>query len=91
MFEMGRLLFHFFPQVLNRIEVGRIGRQLFNRQTIRMSREKVLHRFASVIPGPILDLDDVLLSLRKHIEQKRRIAFRVEASRLGFVEKLTEK
>lgn len=53
-----------------------------------MSREKVLHGFAGVISGPILDHDDVLVGLREYIEQKRRIAFRVEPSRLGFVEKL---
>jgi hypothetical protein len=32
-------LFHFFPQVLNRVEVRRIGWQLFNRQAIGVSRE----------------------------------------------------
>ena len=41
-----------------------------------------------MITGPILDHDDVLLGLREHIEQKCRIALRVEAPRLGFVEKL---
>src|SRR5215216_6313124 len=56
-----------------------------------MRREKLLHRFARVIPGPILDHDDVLLGLREHIEQKRRIAFRVEAPRLRLVENLPAK
>jgi hypothetical protein len=32
-------LFHFFPQGLNRVEVRRIGWQLFNRQAIGVSRE----------------------------------------------------
>ena len=70
MFQMRYLLFHFLPQVLNRVEVWRIGRQLFNSQAIRMRREKLLHRLARVIPGPILDHDDVLLGVREYIEQK---------------------
>jgi hypothetical protein len=91
MFHMRCLLFHFLPQVLNRGEIWRIGRQLCNGQGIRMRREKLLPRLARVIPGPIVAHDDVLLGVRKHIEQKRRIAFSVEAPRLRLVEYLPGK
>lgn len=76
-FQMGRLLFHFLPQVLNRVEVGRIGWQLFDRQATLVCLEKRFHRLARMRSGAILDHDDVLLGVREHIEQKRRIAFRV--------------
>ena len=87
-FQMRRLLFHFLPQVLNGVKVWRIGWQLLNRQAIRMGLEKWLHRFARVIPGPLLDHDPMLLRLRQDIEQKRGIALRVKATRLGVIEKL---
>src|SRR5918998_2823859 len=54
-----------------------------------MSLEKLLHRFARVIPGPILDHDDMLFRLRKDIKQKCRIALRVEATPRRFVKELT--
>ena len=85
---MRRLLFHFLPQVLNGVEIWRIGWQLLNRQAIRVGLEKLLHRFARVIPRAILDHDHMLFRLRQDIEQKRRIALRVKATRLGFIEKL---
>ena len=85
---MRGLLFHFLPQVLDRIEVRRVGGQLFNRQAIFVRLEKRLHRLARVITGAILNHDQVLRRLRHDIEQKRRVALRVEAPRMGLVKKL---
>ncbi len=67
-FQMCRLLFHFFPQVFNRIEVRRVGWQLFNCQATLVCLEKRFHRLARMITGAILDHDDMLLGLREHIE-----------------------
>ena len=87
-FQMRRLLFDFLPQLFNRVEIGRVGWQLFNGQAPLVRLEKHLHRFARMITGAILDHDEVLLGLREHIEQKCRITLRIEAPRMRFVEKL---
>ena len=87
-FQMRRLLFDFLPQLFNRVEIGRVGWQLFNGQAPLVRLEKRLHRFARMITGAILDHDEVLLGLREHIEQKCRITLRIEAPRMRFVEKL---
>jgi hypothetical protein len=88
-FEMRCLLFHFLPQVLNRIEIWRIGRQLFDDQAIGMRLEKRLHRLARVITGSVLNDHDRLGRLRQDVEQKRRITRRVEAPSMGLVEEST--
>jgi hypothetical protein len=85
---MRRLLFHFLPQVLNGVEVWRIGWQLLNRQAIRVGLETWLHRLAGVIPRSILDHHHRLLRLRQDLEQKRCLALRVQATRLGWIETL---
>ena len=87
-FQMRRLLFDFLPQLFNRVEIGRVGWQLFNGQAPLVRLEKHLHRSARMITGAILDHDEVLLGLREHIEQKCRITLRIEAPRMRFVEKL---
>jgi hypothetical protein len=71
MFEMRRLLFHFLPQVLNRIEVRRVGWQLFDGQASGMRCEKRAHGLAGVISRPILYHHAMLGGLSQDIEQKR--------------------
>ena len=88
-FEMRCLLFHFLPQVLNRIEIWRIGRQLFDGQAIGMRLKKRLHRLARVIPGSILHDHDRLGRLRQDVEPKRRLTRRVEAPSMGLVKEST--
>src|SRR4029453_14866526 len=53
-----------------------------------MGVEKLLHGLARLVTRSILNYDDVVPSLRQHVEQKGRIAFRVKASCMSFVEKL---
>src|SRR5439155_10893502 len=53
-----------------------------------MGVEKLLHGLARMITRAILNHDDVAPSLSQHIEQKGRIAFRVQAALMSFVEKL---
>ena len=66
-FEMRCLLFHLLPQVLNRIEVRRVGRQLFDGQTVGMGLEKRFHGLTGVIPSPILNHHDMLRGVREDI------------------------
>jgi hypothetical protein len=75
--------------VLNRIEIWRIGRQLFDGQAIGMRLEKRLHRLARVLPGSILHDHDRLGRLRQDVEQKRRITRRVAAPSMGLVKEST--
>jgi len=75
--------------MLNRVEIRRVGGQLFYRQTIRMPLEKCFHRLAGVITGTILNHYQVLRRLRHDIEQKFSVALRVEAPGVGLVEKLS--
>src|SRR5262249_44562927 len=76
------------PQVFDRVEIRRIGWQLLNSQARRMGIEKLLHGLARMITRSILNHDDVAPSVSQHIEQKGRIAVRVKASLMRFVEKL---
>ena len=79
MFQMRRLFFHFLPQVLNRVEVWRVGRQLFDGQSIGVPVEKRLHGLTGVITRPILNDYDMLRRLRQDLEQKRGITLRVDS------------
>src|SRR5262249_61019141 len=87
MFEMRRLLFHFLPQVLHRVEVWRVSWQLFNHQPLGVCLEKHLHRLARVITGSILHHDHMGGRLRQDIEQKGHVALCVETPSVAFVEK----
>ena len=83
---MGRELFDVLPQILNRIEVGRVRGQLDFRQAIGMRGEKLRHGFAGVIACPILNHKDMVGRLCQDIKQKGCRAVRVESLRMGFVE-----
>ena len=85
---MRRFLLDLLPQVLDRVEIRRVGGQLLNGQARHMGIEKLLHGLARMITRAILNHDDVASSLRQHVEQKGRIASRVKASLMRFVEKL---
>src|SRR5262249_16184257 len=65
----------------------RVGWQLLNGQARCMGVEKLLHGLARMVTRSILNHDDVAPSLRQHVEQKGRIACRVKASHMSFVEK----
>lgn len=56
-----------------------------------MGRKKLLHGFAGVVARSVLDDKDMFRGLCQDVEQKRRIAFRVEPPCLGFVEEASRK
>ena len=87
-FQMRRFLLDLLPQVFDRVEIRRVGGQLLNGQARHMGSEKLLHGLARMITRAILNHDDVASSLSQHVEQKGRIASRVQASLMRFVEKL---
>jgi hypothetical protein len=89
MFAMRCLLFHFLPQVLNRVEVWRVSWQLFEAQPLGMRLEKRVHRLAGVRTCPIVNHHDLRRGLRQHVEQKRRLTRRVEAPSRGLGEEST--
>src|SRR5262249_31063373 len=60
-------------------------------QAVHMGVEKLLHRHTRVIPCPVLHHKNMLCRLRQDIEQKSRIAFGVEASRMALKEKSPRK
>src|SRR4029450_9830666 len=91
MLHMRCRLFPCLPQGRNRVAVWRIGRQLFQGQAIRLRREHLLHRFARVLPGPLVAHEDGLLGLREHSEPKRRLACSVAAPRRRWGENLPGK
>src|SRR5262249_16103599 len=74
-------------QVLNRVEVGRVSWQLFNRQPLGVRLEKHFQRRARVITSSILNHDHMVSCLGQDIEQKRLVALCVETPSMGFVEK----
>ncbi len=80
-------LLDLLPQMLDRIEVWRIGREWLDGQAIRMRVEKLLHRLAGVVASTILDHHHMVLGLRQAIAQKGGRAFRVEAACMSFGEK----
>jgi hypothetical protein len=86
--QMRRCLLDLLPQMFDRVKIRRVGGQLLDGQARRMGVEKLVHGLACMIAGTVLHHDDVALSVRQHVEQKGRIAFRVEASLMHFVEKL---
>src|SRR5215831_17811965 len=51
-----------------------------------MRRKKRLHGFTGVVARSVLNDKDMLRSLGQDVEQKRRIALRVKAPRVGFGE-----
>lgn len=69
--QVGVVLFDFLPQFFNRVEVGRIGRQLMDREAVGLSRKKLLHGLAGMIFGTILDEDDGTVGLVEDLFQKR--------------------
>ena len=79
---MRRFLLH-LPQVFDRVEIGRVRRRLLDGQASRLCVEKLLHGPTCVIPCPVLNHKNMLRSLRQDHEQKSRIAFGIEASRLA--------
>ena len=86
--QMRRFLLDLLPQVFDRVEIRRVGGQLLNGQARLMGVEKPLHGLARMITRAILNHDDVAPRLSQYVEQKGRIAFRVKASLMSFVEKL---
>ena len=64
--QMGLLLFDLLPELLNRIVVRRIGRQLDDLQPCRLLGEEGFGLGAGMILRPILNEDDGLGGLRQH-------------------------
>lgn len=52
--------FDLFPQVLNRIVVGRVRRQLVDNQALFVLFKELARGFAGVIPSAILDQDEMV-------------------------------
>ena len=71
---MGAFLLDLFPELLDGIVIGRIGRQLKNRHAVLMLGEERLHRGTDRILGAILNEDHVLASLRQDAGKVGRIA-----------------
>ena len=82
---MRPLFFHFLPQLLDRIVIRRIARQLEDRQALRMPGKEALHRRGCVIPRPILNQHDGLRGLVQHAGEKLDVSFRVEPSLLTLI------
>src|SRR5215210_9530189 len=76
---MGGFGFDFLPKVLDRIVVGRVGRQLVDGQTFFVLLEKFTSGFAGVVTSAVLDEDDRASDLRKQITQKGLVAIRLKA------------
>lgn len=64
------VLLDLLPQILDGIEVRRVGWQLELGEALRMQRKEIVHCLAGVISGSILDQDDVLLGLSQDLGQK---------------------
>src|SRR3989304_7913951 len=75
---MGRLLLEIPPEKFNRIELGRIARQLMYRQAVNVSRKEFLHRLARMILGPVLHQDHRSLGSFQNRADERLIALRVQ-------------
>src|SRR5262245_3359964 len=84
---MRRVLLNLLLQVFDRVEIWRVRWQQLDGQASRLRVEKLLHCPTRVIPCPVLNYKNMLRSLRQDIEQKSRITFGVEASRMAFKEK----
>jgi hypothetical protein len=69
-----RIFLDVAPQLLNRIEVRRVGRQLVPGQAIGMGGKEVLHGFAGMVAGAILNQQKVLLGLGTPL-RNRQLSF----------------
>ncbi len=61
---MSTVFFDFAPQVLNRIEIWRVGWQLVDRQAVSVFCKEINHSVAGVIGGSILNNDQMLVGLK---------------------------
>ena len=81
------VLLDLFPEPLDRIEVGRIGRQLIDHQARGVLRKERFQRRARVIARAVLDQHDVPLGLRQDLREKLLVSRRIQARRGGLIEK----
>ena len=77
--------FHCLPQLLDRIVIRRIARQLEDRSPLRVCGKEVLHGSRCVILGSIRNQHDRLRGLSQPICEKGDISIRVEPSRLALI------
>lgn len=75
---MSLLLFDLFPELLNRVVIRRVARQLKDRQSVSMLLKEEFHRGAGVIPRHVLDEYQVLVGLLQEASEKGRIAIGIE-------------
>jgi len=71
--------FHVAPEVLNRIVVGRVGRQWHDLQAVSVCGDKGAGRFGRVIAGAILNDDQRLLGGRQDGGQEGAVGLGREA------------
>src|SRR5690554_4130765 len=69
----------FLPKILDRIVVGRVGRQLVDGETVFVPRKKFPGGFAGVVTSAILDQDHRSGDLRKEVAQERLIGLRLKS------------
>jgi hypothetical protein len=84
--QMGILFLDITAEILNRIELWRVGGQLIDRQSFLTAGKKFKHGLTGMIPGAILNEDDRLLGLDQHLGQEGLITFSVELAGVGLVE-----
>src|SRR5215467_568549 len=86
--QMGVLLFDLLPELLNRVVVRRIGRQLDDLQPCRLPGEEGFGLGAGMILRPILNEDDGLCGLRQDTREKGNVGGRVEATVLPLIKEV---
>jgi hypothetical protein len=83
--EMRSIFLDFFPQLLNGIVIRGVGWQWVDGESLFMFFEELLHRFAGVISGSILDEDDMFCNFGKNGFQELRVAFRCQTPFLTLI------
>jgi hypothetical protein len=89
--QVRSLVFHFLPEVLDGIEIRRVGKRSNNRQPRLVPGKKFLHCGTGMIPRTVLYDHDVPPGRYKHRFEKSRLGGRGQAFFLTFVEKTTRK
>src|SRR5262247_590715 len=86
--QVSVLLFDLLPELLNRVVVRRIGRQLDDLQPRRLLDEEGFGLGAGMILRPILNKDDGLGGLRQDTLEKGNVGSGVEAPVLPLIEEV---
>src|SRR4029453_162789 len=86
--QVGLVLLELLPELLNRVVVRRIGRQLDDLKPCRLLGEEGFRLGAGMILRPILNEDDGLGGLRQHTPEKGNVGGRVEATVLPLIKEV---